>query len=88
MQITANDTGERAAEAASSGYDRRVISERKRKPVEKDFKSVSGGSRRVERPVTSPDITSDCDVVRSSKASSRCLSGRQRELVSKYQAQA
>jgi hypothetical protein len=59
------------------------MSERERKPVEKYIKSVSRGSRRVERPATSPDIMSDYDVVRCNKASGRCLSGRQRESVDK-----
>jgi hypothetical protein len=87
MQITANDTGGPAVKTAGSGYVRGVISERERKRDEKNIKSVSEGSRRVERPATSPDITSDCDVVRCNKASGRCLSGSQRELISKLQAQ-
>lgn len=63
------------------------MSERERKPVEKYFKSVSRGSRRVERPATSPDIMSDHDVVRCNKAPGSCLGGRQRGLTTKLDAQ-
>jgi len=87
MQIMTNDTGEPEVVPKGSGCGRRAVSDRKRKHAEKNSKSVSGGSRRVERPATSPDIMSDYSVVRCNKAAGRCLRGRQRELISKLQAQ-
>jgi hypothetical protein len=73
MQIIPNDTGEPEVIPKGSGCNRKATSERKRKPVEKYFKSVSMGGRRVERPATIPDIMSDYNVVRCNKAAGRCL---------------
>jgi hypothetical protein len=73
MQIITNDTGEPEVIPKGSGCNRKAASERKRKPVEKYFKSVSGGSRRIERPAAIPDIMSDYNVVRFNNAAGRCL---------------
>jgi len=73
MKIIANGTGKPEGKTEGFGCGEKPHDERERKHNEKNIKSVPEDSRWVERPVTSPDNTSDCTVVHCNKAVSRML---------------
>jgi len=73
MRVMANGAGKPEGKTKGFGRGEKPRDERGRKRDEKYIKSVLKDSRRVERPVTSSDNTSDCTVVCCNNTISGCL---------------